>query len=63
VDKLAVLVHSLCTNLWKPNYFARKPGPELGKHFKQPVQEKYFSAFSIHSLNAAKRMDGASRAP
>jgi len=57
VDNVAVLVHSLCIILWKAKYFVHKLASELGKLFEQGVEQKYFAASSIHSLNAAERMD------
>jgi hypothetical protein len=54
---MAMLVHSLCTILWKEKYFPHKHASELGKLFEQGVEQKYFAGSSIHSLDAAERMD------
>lgn len=59
MDKPAVRVHSLCMTLWKAKYFLHKPPPELGKHSKQDVEQKYLAASAIHSPNAPGGMDGA----
>ncbi|SDK02396.1 hypothetical protein SAMN05216555_12511 [Arthrobacter cupressi] len=47
-----MLVHSMCMFLWKAKFFPLEWVPELGKHFEQGVDQKYFPAPAIHSLNA-----------
>ncbi|NYD77955.1 hypothetical protein [Arthrobacter cupressi] len=52
VDNQTMLVHSMCMFLWKAKFFPLEWVPELGKHFEQGVDQKYFPAPAIHSLNA-----------